>query len=99
VTNKKLPALMLLGLSLLPFGCASDKTASSGEMKSGVSNVSNQFWWPERLDLAPLRQHSEKSDPMGKDFNYGREFSKLDLDAVKKDVEALMKKFTGLVAC
>ncbi len=91
MTNKKLPALMLLGLSLLPFGCASDKTASSGEMKSGVSNVSNQFWWPERLDLAPLRQHSEKSDPMGKDFNYGREFSKLDLDAVKKDVEALMK--------
>jgi catalase-peroxidase len=90
MTNMKLPAL-LLGLSLLPFSCASDKSASSGEMKSGVSNVSNQFWWPERLDLAPLRQHSEKSDPMGKDFNYAREFSKLDLAAVKKDVEALMK--------
>ncbi len=82
---------MLLGLSLLSFGCASDKSAPANEMKSSVSNVSNQFWWPERLDLAPLRQHSEKSDPMGKNFNYASEFKKLDLDAVKKDVEALMK--------
>ena len=90
MTKKKLPAL-LLGLSLLPFSCASEKHSHAHEMKSSVSNVSNQFWWPERLDLAPLRQHSEKSDPMGKDFNYAREFAKLDLDAVKKDVEALMK--------
>lgn len=56
-----------------------------------ASNVSNQFWWPERLDLAPLRQHSEKSDPMGAKYQYAKEFKKLDLKAVKADIEKLMK--------
>lgn len=56
-----------------------------------ASNISNQFWWPERLDLAPLRQHSEKSDPMGARYNYAKEFKKLDLKAVKADIEKLMK--------
>jgi catalase-peroxidase len=54
-------------------------------------STANQFWWPERLDLAPLRQHSEKSDPMGKGFDYAKEFQKLDLKAVKADIEKLMK--------
>ena len=47
----------------------------------------NQFWWPERLDLAPLRQHAAESDPMGPDFEYAAAFKKLDLRAVKKDLE------------
>jgi len=51
----------------------------------------NKFWWPERLDLAPLRQHAVESSPMGKDFDYAKEFQKLDVAAVKKDIEALMK--------
>ncbi len=55
------------------------------------SNVSNQFWWPERLDLAPLRQHSEKSNPMGTKFNYAKEFQKLDIKVVKADIEKMMK--------
>ncbi len=50
----------------------------------------NEFWWPEQLNLAPLRQHSADSDPMGEDFNYAEAFEALDLDAVKKDLEALM---------
>ena len=54
--------------------------------------TSNQFWWPEKLDLRPLRQHGAESNPMGDDFNYAEEFKKLDLNAVKKDIEALMKK-------
>ncbi|MFO0511773.1 MAG: peroxidase family protein, partial [Gammaproteobacteria bacterium] len=53
--------------------------------------TSNQFWWPERLDLAPLRQHAPASNPMGPEFNYAAEFQKLDLVAVKKDIEALMR--------
>lgn len=57
----------------------------AGEAKS------NQFWWPERLDLAPLRQHSPASNPLGEDFDYAEKFSKLDLDALKTDIEALMK--------
>ena len=51
---------------------------------------SNQFWWPEKLNLNPLRQHAAESDPMGTNFDYAEEFKKLDLDAVKKDIEALM---------
>ena len=54
-------------------------------------NTSNQFWWPERLDLAPLRQHAPASNPMGSEFNYAAEFQKLDLVAVKKDIEGLMR--------
>ena len=53
--------------------------------------TSNQFWWPEKLDLRPLRQHGQESNPMGENFNYADEFKKLDLNAVKKDIEALMK--------
>jgi catalase-peroxidase len=52
--------------------------------------TTNQFWWPERLDLAPLRQHGSESDPMGKEFNYAQEFKKLDLKAVKKDIQKVL---------
>jgi len=52
--------------------------------------TSNRDWWPNQLRLDILRQHSSKSDPMGEDFNYAKEFKKLDLAAVKKDLHALM---------
>jgi catalase-peroxidase len=52
---------------------------------------SNQFWWPEKLDLTPLRQHDVQSNPLGADFDYAKEFSSLDLKAVKKDIEAVLK--------
>lgn len=51
---------------------------------------SNQFWWPDSLDLSPLRQHGAESNPYGDDFDYAEAFSKVDLDALKKDIEALM---------
>lgn len=50
----------------------------------------NQFWWPETLDLAPLRQHAAESNPLGINFNYAREFQTLDLNAVKKDIAAVL---------
>jgi catalase-peroxidase len=50
----------------------------------------NQFWWPERVDLSPLRQHGIESNPLGADFNYAEAFATLDLDAVKKDIEEVM---------
>jgi catalase-peroxidase len=52
--------------------------------------TSNQDWWPNQLNLKILHQHSNKSNPMGEDFNYAEEFKKLDLSALKKDLEALM---------
>jgi catalase-peroxidase len=52
--------------------------------------TANQDWWPNRLRLEILHQHSSKSNPMGEDFNYVEEFKSLDLAAVKKDLAALM---------
>ena len=52
--------------------------------------TTNQDWWPNRLKVELLHQHSAKSNPMEKDFNYAEEFKTLDLAAVKKDLAALM---------
>ncbi len=51
---------------------------------------SNADWWPDRLNLQILRQHSEKSDPMGARFDYAEAFGKLDYAALKQDLRALM---------
>jgi len=50
----------------------------------------NRDWWPNQLKIEILHQHSSKSNPMGEDFNYAKEFKSLDLSAVKKDLAALM---------
>ncbi len=55
--------------------------------REGTYNVD---WWPNQLDLSVLRQHSPVSDPMDEDFDYAEEFSKLNIKAVKKDIEELM---------
>ena len=53
--------------------------------------TTNRDWWPNQLDLSVLRQNSDLSNPMGCAFNYREEFKSLDLQAVKKDLVALMK--------
>jgi len=53
----------------------------------GTSNID---WWPNQLNLRILHQHSQKSNPMGRDFNYAEEFKKLDFKSLKKDLYALM---------
>lgn len=50
----------------------------------------NKDWWPNQLNLNILKQHSEKINPMGEDFNYAEEFKTLDLEALKADLHALM---------
>ena len=57
---------------------------------TAVGTTSNQHWWPNQLNLKILHQNSSLSDPMGKDFNYAEEFKTLDLDALQKDIEAVM---------
>ncbi|MBC8025705.1 MAG: catalase/peroxidase HPI [Steroidobacteraceae bacterium] len=52
--------------------------------------TSNRDWWPNQLPLELLHQHSSKSDPMGEDFDYAREFEKLDFKALKRDLHRLM---------
>jgi catalase-peroxidase len=50
----------------------------------------NQFWWPEQLDLSPLRQHAAESDPLGREFDYAKAFATLDLKAVKQDIQKVL---------
>ncbi|MFT3933901.1 MAG: catalase/peroxidase HPI [Chitinophagaceae bacterium] len=64
----------------------------NGSMKqnTGGGGTRNRDWWPKQLKLNILRQHSSLSDPMEKDFDYAAAFKTLDLEAVKKDLHALM---------
>ena len=79
-TIRLLPSLAVAMSLVVPLSSA----IAQGQPKS------NQFWWPEQLDLSPLRQHAAESDPMGEDFNYAEAFKSLDLDSLKKDIEVLL---------
>ncbi len=57
---------------------------------TGSRGTTNRDWWPNQLNLGMLHQNSSLSNPLGEDFNYAEEFKKLDLEALKKDLYALM---------
>ena len=63
------------------------KCPFSSKARSGRSN---QDWWPNQLNLSALHTNHPAGDPMGDGFNYAEEFLSLDLDALKKDIEAVM---------
>ncbi|MDX2464292.1 MAG: catalase/peroxidase HPI [Porticoccus sp.] len=77
------PLLAILAIALTPLVLVNSAFAESKPRSA-------QFWWPNQLDLNPLRQHDVESNPYGADFDYAKAFSNLDLAAVKKDIEALM---------
>lgn len=64
----------------------------NGSIKHNVGGggTRNRDWWPNQLKISILRQHSPSSNPMGEEFNYAEAFKSLDLEAVKKDLHALM---------
>jgi catalase-peroxidase len=86
---------MILLLSLLFIvSCTStvDKESSMMHKKMSKGEAKpNEFWWPNRINLQPLRQHANESSPMDRRFNYAKEFKKLNLKQVKKDIEKVMK--------
>jgi catalase-peroxidase len=101
---RKLNAIMpgalvgVLALFMAPITAIGETSTAvskpAGAMGSG--NVAtdqpktNQFWWPEQLDVSSLRDHDSRSNPLGEDFNYGKAFNLLDLDAVKNDINTLL---------
>ncbi len=82
----------LLAVSVAAVLCAATAGATPPPAMPapGQRAPTNQDWWPQKLDLTALRQHSPVSNPYGPGFDYAKEFAKLDLAAVKADVAALM---------
>ncbi len=62
----------------------------ASERPTAAGGLTTKYWWPNQLNLAILHQNSSKSNPLGADFNYAKEFQQLDLMAVKKDIKELM---------
>jgi catalase-peroxidase len=90
VLRTKLQCAALAALTVFVQRGYSAEPQATEKDSANRETVSNQFWWPERLDLSPLRQRASESDPRGKDFQYAREFKKLDLKAVKKDIAEVL---------
>jgi catalase-peroxidase len=63
---------------------------STPEVSAQGDPMRNQYWWPDQLDLTPLRQHGAQSNPMDKQFNYAKAFASLDLNAVKADIKKVL---------
>ena len=81
--KRTLPLLAAAAMTLSPMLLSG--TASASSMAKD-----NQFWWPEQLNLTPLRSHDVRSNPYGADFDYASEFAKLNLDEVKADIEKVL---------
>jgi len=62
--------------------------SSQSTLANDMTN--NNYWWPEQLDLSPLRAHSAESNPYGQNFDYAKEFNSLDLAAVKADIKTIL---------
>ena len=75
---------------------ANDAKMSKPQGAMGVGTVApnqakpNTFWWPNQIDLSRLRDHDARSNPLGEDFSYKKAFAKLDMDALKKDIDFVL---------
>uniref|UniRef100_UPI0035284EA1 peroxidase family protein n=1 Tax=Glaciecola sp. SC05 TaxID=1987355 RepID=UPI0035284EA1 len=92
---KSLSGLISLALLSSPVLAQSEESVKpAGAMGTGVVKAhqpkSNQFWWPDQLDLSALRDFDDRSNPYGPDFDYAEAFAGLDLDAAKRDIDALL---------
>jgi|688.fasta_scaffold21297_9 catalase-peroxidase len=66
------------------------KTETTEKREAAMKGPSNKDWWPNKLNLEVLKQHSEKSNPMGQNFDYIKEFKTLDYFALKKDIQQVL---------
>ncbi len=83
-----MPGRTISAIALLAIGISPGLPVSPAAAQDRAPT--NDYWWPDRLILDPLRQTSRASSPLGEDFDYAEEFESLDLDALKADLEELM---------
>ncbi|SMF57157.1 Peroxidase [Pseudobacteriovorax antillogorgiicola] len=89
-------SLWAAAIGIAAFGMTHASLSAKPAMKSGGGKVvegapkDNSFWWPDQLNLSSLRDHDPRSNPLGEDFNYAEAFKKLDLKAVKQDIDKLL---------
>jgi catalase-peroxidase len=79
-----------LTTSLVAFAIAALPLVPTAAVSAQGEPRPNQFWWPEQLDLSPLRQHGAESNPLGEEFDYAKAFASLDLNAVKQDIRKVL---------
>ncbi|MCG3175673.1 MAG: Catalase-peroxidase 2 [Candidatus Omnitrophica bacterium] len=84
--RKMIVWVLTMGLIVTPLTAGVTDATAAEEAKVRT----NQFWWPEQLDLSPLRQHDARSNPYGPSYDYAAEFAKLDLEAVKADINTAL---------
>ena len=80
-TGKSVALLAVFAVAITPM-LFMDPVRADEEMEG----TTNEFWWPNRLDLSPLRANAEESNPMGDDFDYVKAFASVDIDALKADI-------------
>ena len=81
--RQTIPLLAALAVAVSPM------VSSSSAHAEGMAKP-NKFWWPDQVDLSPLRDHGPQSSPLGENYDYAEAFAALDLDAVKKDITDVM---------
>jgi catalase-peroxidase len=96
-TSRFFFAAGILAAALNPLVALSDaETTVDSRMSMSIDHatryqpLSNQFWWPDQLELSPLRNHDARSNPLGADFDYAAAFAELDMEAVKADINILL---------
>ncbi|MFM7028001.1 MAG: catalase/peroxidase HPI [Chakrabartia sp.] len=85
--HKTLISMFALAVATASPAVAAEPMAAA---PAAAKPMTNKMWWPDRLDLTPLRQHAATSNPLGSDYNYAEEFKKLDLKAVKADIQNVL---------
>tara|TARA_Y100001934_G_scaffold281752_1_gene392556 strand:- start:14461 stop:16719 length:2259 start_codon:yes stop_codon:yes gene_type:complete len=89
-TSRLMATAVLSVLAMSNPNAAMSKDGVSQERVADHQPKPNKFWWPDELDLSQLRDHDDRSNPYGEDFNYAEAFQKLNLDSVKQDIKSVL---------
>ena len=87
---KSLRILLLSFLVLAVAACATSREDKSKNLFAKGKAKMNKFWWPDLIDLSPLRSHSIESNPYGENYDYAKEFKKVNLKKLKADIRKVL---------